>query len=50
VRGRPKRNFERLAEQASAAIERRAKPELCIGVNFAVIVGNTVWRIKLRPV
>jgi hypothetical protein len=50
VRGRAKRKFARLAERAPAEVERRAKLALCIGVIFPVIVGNTVWRIKRRPV
>jgi len=50
VRGRPKRKFARLAERALPEFERRARRALRIGVIFPVIVGNTVWRIKRRPV
>jgi hypothetical protein len=50
VRGRPKRNPGRLAEQ-KASKGRRAKERLRIGVVLVwVSVGITVWRIKRRPV
>jgi hypothetical protein len=48
--GRPKRNSERLTEHVSAVEQRRARLAPRIGGISPEIVGNTVWRIKRRPV
>jgi len=50
VRGRPKRNPRRRAERYPVEAQRRAKLALSFGVLFPLVVGNTVWRIKSRPV
>jgi hypothetical protein len=51
VRGRPKRKEEHLADREAERTWRRAERWLRVG---AVVpqgwVGNTVWRIKRRPV
>jgi hypothetical protein len=49
VRGRPKRNPERHAESRGG--KRPAEPWLRIGAGLPLVfIGNTVWRIKRRPV
>ena len=49
MRGRPKRNPGRPAEPCE--VTRRTEPWLRIGAGLPqALVGNTVWRIKRRPV
>jgi len=51
VRGRPKRNPGRRAEPHPTGAKRRAELWLRFVANCPeVLVGNTVWRIKRRPV
>jgi len=51
VRGRPKRNPGRPAERCAGTTRRRTELALRVGVIVAwLMVGNTVWRIKRRPV
>jgi len=51
VRGRPKRNPRRRAERDPGGAIRRAELSLPVGAILPwIIVGNTVWRIKRRPV
>jgi hypothetical protein len=51
VRGRPKRNPGRRAERDPGGAKRRAELSLRGGAIFPwIMVGNTVWRIKRRPV
>jgi len=51
VRGRPKRNLQRLAERDPVDAIRRAEFSLRVGAIISwIMVGNTVWRIKRRPV
>jgi len=51
VRGRPKRKPWRRAERGPTGAIRRAKLSLrFVAVAPLILVGNTVWRIKRRPV
>jgi len=51
VRGRPKRNPGRHAERDPVGAIRRAELSLRVGAIVPwIMVGNTVWRIKRRPV
>ena len=51
MRGRPKRNLRRLADRNLGEPIRCAEPWLRFEANLpGIMVGNTVWRIKRRPV
>jgi len=49
--GRPKRNSWRRADRGPTGAVRRAKLSHRVGAIVPwILVGNTVWRIKRRPV